>query len=140
MSFYSLLHIRNIPSIAKKVGVNSYLLIVSVRKLTQEVLNRQIGSLKSSQFQIFFSQGKNWLRMLIFFQKSPYLPNFNPPKKKTSNFFVWASSADPKQQTELSKKREKWFLPVFIIESKWIIYTLMTIFWRIFLLKFKLRP
>ncbi len=34
--------------------------------LTQQVLNGQIGSLKSSEIQVFFSQGKHRFRMLIF--------------------------------------------------------------------------
>ncbi len=34
---------------------------------------------------------------------------------------MWASSADHKQETELSK-REKWLVPFFTIKSNWIIY------------------
>jgi hypothetical protein len=41
--------------------------------------------------------------MLIFFLKTPNLLNFNPQKRKSAIFVVWASSANPKQQTELSK-------------------------------------
>jgi hypothetical protein len=37
------------------------------RALTQQVLNGQIGSPKSLEFQEFFSQGKQRLRTLIFF-------------------------------------------------------------------------
>jgi hypothetical protein len=48
--------------------------------LTQQVLNGQIGSPKSFEFQEFFSQGKQRLRTLIFFLMFPYVPNFNPQK------------------------------------------------------------
>jgi hypothetical protein len=49
-----------------------------VRPLTQQVLNGQIGSPKSFEFQEFFSQGKQRLRTLIFLLMFPYVPNFNP--------------------------------------------------------------
>ncbi len=40
---------------------------------------------------------------MLIFSNVPIPTKFQPPKKK---IFVWASSADPKQQTELSQ-REK---------------------------------
>ncbi len=82
--------------------------------ITQQVLNRQIGSPKSSEFQKNISRGNNSLRRLIFFVNVPKCTIFQPQKQKTGHFYVWASSADRKQQTELSK-REKCLVPVFTI-------------------------
>ncbi len=50
--------------------------------LTQQVLNGQIGSPKSFEFQEFFSQEKHRLRTLLFLKMLPYVPNFNSQKQK----------------------------------------------------------
>jgi hypothetical protein len=51
--------------------------------LTQQVLNGQIGSPKSFEFQELFSQGKQRLfERSFFFKMFPYVPNFNPQKQK----------------------------------------------------------
>ncbi len=86
--------------------------------LNQQVINGQIGSLKSSEFQKKkFRRVKINLECNFFFQNDPISTKFNPQKRKPAIFFLWASSADRKQQTELSK-REKWLVPVFTIQSK----------------------
>jgi hypothetical protein len=106
-------------------------LIILVALFNPASTNGQIGSLKSSEFQEFFSQGKHGLRMLIFLLTFSYLPYFNPQKIKPAIFLC-----GPRQMIlnirRSSQNMKNWLLPVFTLQSKLIIYTLMTIFWRIF--------
>ena len=107
--------------------------------LSQQVLNGQIGSPKSFEFQEFFSQGRQRLRTQIFFKNVPICTKFYPPETKTGHFCVWASSAGRKQQTELSK-HEKWLVPVFN-HTKAVNYIYLNDnFMENFFFKFKLIP
>ncbi len=115
----------------RKIDYKCYMPTAGFDRLSQQVLNGQIGSLKSSEFQEFFSQGKHRLRMLILLLTFSYLTYFNPQKIKPA-FFLCGPRQLILNSRRSSQNRKNWLLPVFTIQSMWIIYTLMIIFWKNF--------
>jgi hypothetical protein len=94
---------------------------LETKKLTQQVLNGQIGSPKSFKFEEFFSQEKHRLRTLIFLKMFPDVPNFNPQKQKPA-----ISVCGPRQlivNSRRSSQNIKMSGAVFTTQRKWIIYT-----------------